>query len=79
MVDSALGPEAVLFLHRLAEKLSVGWERSYGKVLHWIKARHSFAIVRATDLCLRGSCVRWRSCTGIDDLAGLLVVMPVSH
>ena len=53
MVDGALGPAAVLFLHCLAEKLSMGWERSYGEVLGWIKARHSFAIVRATDLCLR--------------------------
>ena len=78
MVDSAMGPEAVLFLCRLAEKLSVGWERSYGEVIGWIKARLSFAIVRATDLCFRGSHVRWRSGTGIDDGAGLPVAMPVS-
>ena len=61
-VDGALGPEAVLFLHRLAEKLSAGWKRSYGEVLGWIKAQLSFTIiVRATDLCLRRSCVRWKS------------------
>ena len=46
--------------------------------LGWIEALLSFAIVRATDLCLRGSRVRWRSGTGIDDGAGLPVVMPVS-
>ena len=78
-VAGAMGPEAVLFLRHLAEKLSAGWERSYGEVLGWIKARLSFAIVRATDLCLRGSHVRWRSGTGIDEGAGLPVVMPVSH
>ena len=44
---------------------------SYGEVLGWIKARLSFAIVKATDLCLRGSHVCWRSSTGIDDGAGL--------
>ena len=77
-VDGAMGPDAVLFLHRLAEKLSAGWERSYGEVLGWIKAQLSFAIVRTTDLCLRGSHVCWRSGTGIDDGAGLPVVMPVS-
>ena len=78
-VDGAMGPEAALFLRRLAEKLSAGWEKSYGEVLGWIKARLSFAIIRATDLCLRGSCVRWRSGTGINDGTGLPVVMPVSH
>ena len=51
---------------------------SYGEVLGWIKARLSFAIVRATNLCLKGSHVRWISSTGIDG-AGLPVVMPVSH
>ena len=49
-----------MLMRCLAEKLSVDWERSYGEVLGWIKARFSFAIVRATDLCLR-SRVRWRS------------------
>ena len=78
MVDGALGPEAVLFLRHFAEKLSVGWERSYGEVLDWIKAWLSFAIVRAHDLCLRRSRVHWRSGTGIDDGTCLPVVMPVS-
>ena len=49
--DGALGPEAVLFLCHLAEKLSAGWEKSYGEILGWIKARLSFAVIRATDLC----------------------------
>ena len=62
----------------LAEKLPAGWGRSYGEVLGWIKARLSFAIVMATDLCLR-SHVRWRSGTRIDDGAGLPIVIPVSH
>ena len=57
-VDDALGPEAVLFLCHLAEKLSAGWEKSYGEILGWIKARLSFAVIRATDLCLRGSRIR---------------------
>ena len=48
--DGALEPEAVLFLRRLAEKLSAGWEKSYGEILDWIKARLSFAVIRATDL-----------------------------
>ena len=35
-VDGALGPEAVLFLWHLAEKLSIRWERGYGEILGWI-------------------------------------------
>ena len=78
-VDGVLGPEAVLFLHRLVEKFSTGWKKSYGEILGWIKAQLYFAVIRATDLCLRGSRVRWRSGTGIDDGAGLPTVMPVLH
>ena len=51
-VDGALGHEAVLFLRRLADKLSAGWEKSYREVQGWIKAQLSLAVIRATDLCL---------------------------
>ena len=74
-----IGPWGSVVFASSCRKLSAGWERSYGEVLGWIKARLSFTIVRATDLCLRGSHVRWRSGTDIDDGAGLLVVMPVSR
>ena len=37
----------------------------------WIKVHFAFAMVRATNLCFRGSLVHWRSGTGIDDGAGL--------
>ena len=60
-----------MFLQRLAERLSVGWDRSYGHVLMWIPVHLAFAVIRATNLCLRGSRVRWRSTTSIDDGAGL--------
>ena len=76
-VDGALGPEAVSFLQRLVEKLSFRWERGYGKILGWIKSQLSFTVIRATDLCLRGSHVQWRSETDIDDRAGLPDVMTV--
>ena len=79
IVDGVLGSKAVLYLHHLAEKLSADWKRSYGEVLGWIKAWLSFAIVRATNLCLRRYNVCWRSGTGVDDGAELLVVMPLSH
>ena len=39
-----------------------------------LKAQLFFAVIRATDLCLKGPRVSWRSGTGIDDGAGLPVV-----
>ena len=52
-VDGALGKEAALFLSRIADRLSVAWGRSYGNVLGWLKARLGFAVIRATNICLR--------------------------
>jgi len=69
--DGALGHEALMFLQCLAERLSCGWGKSYGHVLMWICVRLAFAVIRATNLCLRGSRVHWRSSTRIDDGAGL--------
>ena len=51
-VDGALGPKAVLFLRHLVEKLCIRWKRGYGEILGWTKARLSFAVIRATNLCL---------------------------
>ena len=43
------------------------WDRSNSEVLGWIRARLSFAILRATNLCLRSSHTKWRSAIGMDD------------
>ena len=37
----------------------------------WIKAQLFFAVIRAMDLCLKGSHVSWRFGKEIDDGAGL--------
>ena len=37
----------------------------------WASTRLSFALIRATNICLRGSRVKWRSGVGMDDGAGL--------
>ena len=36
----------------LAERLSSHWDKSFGEVFGWIKTQLSFAVIRATDLCL---------------------------
>ena len=69
-VDGVAGSEAASFLKRLAYCLSACWERSYADIMYWIRARLSFAILRATVLCVRGSRTRWR-CLGLEDGASI--------
>ena len=54
-VDGVASSEAASFLKRLAYCLSAHWERSYADIMYWIRAQLSFAILRATILCVRGS------------------------
>ena len=65
-VDGMLGKEAEVFIKRLGDGLANKWDKSYSNVVGWIRARLSFAILRATVLCLRGSRTKWRS-IGLDD------------
>ena len=51
------------------------WEKSNSEVMGWVRARMAFAILRATNLCLCGSRVKWRSGHGMDEGAGLLIFL----
>ena len=53
-VDGYMGKEAKTVLSRVADKLSSSWGKSYAVVMGWVQARMSFAILRATNLCVRG-------------------------
>eukprot|EP00731_Ephydatia_muelleri_P033781 Em0037g45a len=57
-VDGVLGREANVIVKHLAEKLAHKWEKFNSEVLGWMRARLSIAILRATNLCLRGSRTR---------------------
>ena len=48
---------------------------SYAQTCGYIRARLSFAIIRAASLCLRGSRVKWRSGLGFEDGASLYSIM----
>ena len=65
-VDGMFANEAEVFLSRVAERVVIKWERTYGEVMGWIRTRMSFAISRSTILCLRGSRLKWR-CLGLED------------
>ena len=58
-------------IKRFADKLSIKWHKSYSEVMGWVHAHLSFAILRATNWCIRGSRVMWGSGFGIYDGAGL--------
>ena len=74
-VDGRMGREARVFLKRLAEKLTMRWQKPYSEVMGWVQARMSFATLRATNRCIRGSRLRWRSGLGMDEGAGLAIIM----
>ena len=59
-VDGLVGDEAACFLKHLGRSLSVTWEHHYGEVIRWLQARLVFALVRATNVCIRGSRAKWR-------------------
>ena len=65
-VDGMLGEEAGQFLKRLADRLSRKWEMGYSRIISWVRIRLSFAILRASILCLRGSRTKWRSVDYMD-------------
>jgi hypothetical protein len=64
--DGVLGNEAQFFIKHLAERLAGKWQRSYSAVMSWTRVRLSFAILRATCQCIRGSRRKWR-CLGMED------------
>ena len=74
-VDGYMGKEAKTVLSRVADKLASSWGKSYAVVMGWVQARMSFAILRATNLCVRGSRTKWRSGIGMDDGAGLGIIV----
>ena len=69
--DGALGVEGKAFMHLLSEKITATWHKSSSEVMGYVRARLMFAILRATNLCIRGSRVKWRRRMEIEDGAGL--------
>ena len=49
-------------MEHLGNQIALKWEKSHSEVMGWVCARMAFTIyVHATNLCLRGSRVKWRS------------------
>ena len=62
---------ATYYLKHLSEHIRLKWGKSYGEVMGWLRASLTFAIIRATNLCLQGSRVKWRSALDMVDGIGL--------
>ena len=73
-VDGVLGHEVQFFLKCLANQLSSRWDQPYARVMQWVRTRMLFATIRATNLCLRGSRVKWRSGVSLEDGTGLPII-----
>ena len=69
-VDGLVGAEMKTFLKVLAQKLSTKWDRPYSSTLYWIRTKLSFSLIRATNMCIRGSRSKWRG-IGIEDGHGI--------
>ena len=58
--NGGMGTDCSLFVKTLAEKLAVLKNERYSIVTSWIRTRLSFEILKAVNLCLRGSRVPFR-------------------
>ena len=74
-VDGKTPQKAQFVVQRFADRLFTKWGKSYGEVLGWVRSRLSFAILRSTNRCVRGSRVKWRSGVGMEDGAGLALMI----
>ena len=74
-VEGVMAREGRFTVQRFADRLSTRWSKPYSEVMGWLQTRLSFAILRATNRCVRGSRAKWRSGVGMDNGAGLAQIM----
>eukprot|EP00923_Selenidium_pygospionis_P003992 GHVN01006338.1.p1 GENE.GHVN01006338.1~~GHVN01006338.1.p1 ORF type:complete len:271 (+),score=15.00 GHVN01006338.1:23-814(+) len=73
-VDGMLAKESERLIQSLIRRLSCRWNNSYSVTAGWVKTRLSFALLRATNQCIRSSRVKWRS-LGTEDGAAIPYMM----
>ena len=70
-IDGLVAPEMSSFMKRLADRLAVKWDLSYSVTINWLRSRLSIALLRATNLCIRGSRTKWRG-LAFEDGGGII-------
>ena len=68
--EGILDREAEAYVKRLAHHLSRKWEKTYSKMIFWVRARIQMCILRSVSNCLRGSRTKWKG-GNVEDAAGL--------
>ena len=71
--DGAVGKEYANFIKRTDDKLSLKWNRSYSKILEWLRVRVEISIIHAISTRVRGTRRRVRG-VGCEDGAGMFGV-----
>ena len=69
-IDGLLGTEMNDFVKCMAQCLAVKWDRHLSTTLYWVRAKLSFSLIRAVNLCIRGPRHKWQG-IGIDDGFGI--------
>ena len=69
-IDGLVGSEMNSFVKNMAQRLSTKWNRPYVSTLHWVRAKLSFSLIRAANLCIGGSRSKWRG-IGMDNGFGI--------
>jgi len=69
-VDGVAHASFQAFLRRVSAQLSAKWRRPLSSVTNWVRVRMQISLIRAVDLRLRGSRLKWTS-SGFEDGAGL--------
>ena len=59
-IEGLVGTEMKSFVQRLANRLSTIWDLHYSLTMNWVRTKLSFALLRATNLCVRGTRSKWR-------------------
>ena len=83
-IDGLIDPEMSLFINAYLNRLFIKWEQPYSITLNKVRTKLSFALVRASNLCIRGSGSKWRGLS-IEDGWGInpnfyrLFQFPIIH
>ena len=55
LLDGGMGRECQAFYNHIALLLTFKWDMHQSKITSWVRARLSFALIRSTNMCIRGS------------------------
>lgn len=70
-IDGLVAPEMSQLMKRLADRLALKWDLNYNVTINWLRSKLSIALLRATNLCIRGSRTKWRG-LAFEDGGGII-------